>query len=376
MAGQVSCADTNAPARFAVVTLEPLPGSRAKASGSAGADAAPNATAMTDLEGRFELAGVPAGRYFVLGSLPGYVNPLAHFDSAQLQEMSDATVKDLAQRVPVVDVEAGTAATVTLTLEHASEVSGTVLFDDGSPAVGLHVELLHKEASGELAKVHSEMIDGLGEFGAHATTDDRGYYRMIGTPPGEYTVQVTLPMKRVTVTGLLGGNGSMMLENGEEGGRLSLYTGNRFRKKDAVFVKVGAGENLGSQDFKIPVAGLHSVTGTVTAMSDGRSVNGGQIELLYADDRAVAKTAHVEEDGTFQFMFVPQDNYILRMAGAESAEEPRDKSYATDPTVSNPEADPNAGGAEMPVAVDADVSGVNLVVKKQPPAKAAAVLQN
>jgi len=366
VSGQVSCADTNAPARFAVVTLEPMPGTRVKTNAVAGADGQSNATAMTDLDGRFALDNVPVGRYFVLGSLAGYVNPLARFDASQLQEMSEATVKELSKLVPVVTIEAGTDATVTLRLEHASEVGGTVLYDDGSPAVGLQVELLRKEASGELAQVRSEMIDGLGEFGSHATTDDRGHYRMIGTPPGEYTVHLTMPLQQVSVSGLLGGSGSSISVKGDEGGRLSLYTGNKFRKKDAVFTKVGEGETVGGLDFTIPVVGLHSVNGAVTTLSDGRGVNGGQVELLYADDREVAKTTRLGEDGEFQFVFVPEGNYVLRMAGAENAEESRDRVYATNPAAGDPTSDPSSPGAEMPVVVDGDVSGVSLVVKQAP----------
>ena len=372
VSGQVSCADTNAPARFAVVTLEPMPGTRAKAYPATGADAQSNATAMTDLEGRFQLDKVPVGRYFVLASLPGYVNPLARFDAAQLQEMSEATAKELAKLVLVISVEAGTAANVTVRLEHASEVSGTVLYDDGSPAVGLHVELLRKDSMGELSPVKSEMIDGLGEFGSHATTDDRGHYRMIGTPPGEYTVHLTMPMSQVSVSGLLGGTGSSVSVNGDEGGRLSLYTGNKFRKKDAVFTKVGDGETVGGQDFTIPVVGLHSVSGTVTAISDGKGVSGGQVELLYADDREVAKTTQLGDEGEFTFVFVPEGNYVLRMRGAENAEATRNQAYSTNPGVPNPTADPDATGAETPVVVDTDVSGVSLVVKEAPVKKAAA----
>lgn len=371
VSGLVTCADTNAPARFAVVTLEPMPGTRAKANSGSGADVQGNATTVTDLEGRFVLESVPVGRYFVLASLAGYVNPLARFDSSQLQNMSDVSAKELGKLVPVVVIEAGTAANVTMRLEHASEVSGTVLYDDGSPAVGLPVELLRKEANGELAQVRSEMIDGLGEFGAHATTDDRGHYRMIGTPPGEYTVHVTLPSQQVSVSGLLGGVGRSVSVNRNEGGQLNLYAGSKFRKKDAVFSKVGEGEMVGGVDFTIPVAGLHTVSGSVTSVEDGRGLS-GEVELLYADDREVAKTTHLGDEGEFQFVFVPEGSFILRMKGAESAEEPRDKVFSTNPSLAVPEAEPTVTAAEVGVLVQGDVSGVSLVVKDAAGVKAAA----
>src|ERR1700722_10865873 len=106
--GEVSCADTNAPARFAVVTLEPEPGQKKEeamqaAGGTVAAGdkvvASYNATATTDINGRFVLNKVPVGRYYVIGDLAGYLNPLVQFDDEQLKAMTEETQKALAAKL-------------------------------------------------------------------------------------------------------------------------------------------------------------------------------------------------------------------------------------------------------------------------------------
>src|SRR5580658_2533233 len=123
VAGTLTCADTNAPARLAVVTLEPVPADTPAASGKKKSDARTNATVTSDLDGHFSMEKVAPGRYYVLVMLPGYLNPLVRFDLGQLDAMTEETRKELAATVPVVDVEANQAASVALRLDRAAEIS-------------------------------------------------------------------------------------------------------------------------------------------------------------------------------------------------------------------------------------------------------------
>jgi hypothetical protein len=356
VAGQVSCSDTNAPARFAVVTLQPVPGVQSDEDKKH--EQAMNATATTDLEGRFFLDKVSVGRYYVVGSLVGYLNPLARFDQEQLQKMTEETRKELAKAVPIVDVEPNQAASVTLRLEHASELSGTVLYDDGSPAVGLQMQLLRKDKDGKLAELNMAAVNGLGLFGSTASTDDRGRYRMIGTPAGEYVVRASLPTQKISLGGLFGGGLSYSV-SGEQGAGLSIYFGDTFRKRDAKVTKVGEGEQVGGLDITVPVAGLHTVRGTVTAKRDGHALNRGQVDLLYADDREAVRSVQVDSEGNFALTYVPEDRYILQLKGAGDGEEVEIHPYP-DMTVRQNKVVRNYGDAEMPLIVQGDVSGVEL----------------
>jgi hypothetical protein len=358
--GQVTCADTNAPARFAGVTLERVPEEQSASSEKEKQDTGTNVTATTDLDGRFELDKVAVGRYYVLGSMAGYLNPLARFDQEQLHAMSEETRKELSKIVPIVDVEAGQAAAVTLRMERASELSGTVLYDDGSPAVGLEVQLLRKDKDGNLAEVNSEQIDWMGINFPNAMTDDRGRYRVIGTPPGEYAVRASLPTGKISVGGLLSGGASISINSSdEEGGNLRVYSGDVFRRKSAKILKIAENDQVDGVDIKIPLAGLHIVRGTVTAKRDGHALNKGEVDLLYADDEDLVRQVHVAEDGSFQLNYVPEDKYILRVSAGADTEQVEIHPYP-EMTVRQDKVIRSYGSAETPLLVQGDVSGVEL----------------
>lgn len=373
VSGSVTCADTNAPARFAVVILQRLP--EASAGTLSGADSrsdvrAGNATATTDIEGRFLMSKVPAGRYYVLGSFTGYLNPLAQFDPAELHEMNAETRKALAAEVPVVEVAPNQAATVSLRLEHAATLEGTVLYDDGSPAVGLHIQLLRRTKDGNATEVKSELLDGLTVFGSHAFTDDRGYYKLTGTARGEYVVRATLPAMDVSVDGLLGKDGANISAMNNAGAKLEVFSGNVFREKDAKPFHVGNNDLVGGADIVIPLDGLHQVVGTVVAKRDGHALGAGHVKLLYADGTEARSTDLDDASGSFEFSYVPQGKYILRLSGAadiDKVEHHEFNSNWTDNIASR-----KYGDAELALNVQGDLDGVELAAPEIPVNKASA----
>lgn len=376
VAGSVSCADTNAPARFAVVTLERVPEEVSESAKKEKDEPGMNATATTDMEGRFLLEKVAAGRYYVVGSLAGYLNPLTRFGEKQLKAMSDDTRKELAKAVPIVSVEANQSATANLRLERASELSGTVLYDDGSPAIGLEVALLRKDQDGKLTDLHLSAMNGAGLFGSTGPTDDRGHYRMIGATPGEYAVRVSLPTQKISLGGLLSGGTSVTFVGGQGEG-LSIYLGGTFRKKDAKIVKVGEGEQVGGLDLTIAGDGLHSLRGTVVAKLDGHPVSRAHVELLYADDRELIRTDEIggesDEGGSFEFSYVPAGRYILRLIDAVDTEKVQQHEFNSDFTFTDERVIHKYDVAELPVMVQGDVSGVELaapeIAANKPPSQ-------
>ncbi|MFC5861938.1 carboxypeptidase-like regulatory domain-containing protein [Acidicapsa dinghuensis] len=357
VSGSVSCSDTNAPARFAVVTLLPVPGEGAAKQ----PQQTSSAIATTDLDGRFAMARVPAGKYFVVGRLAGYLNPLAAFGTDQLQKMSEDTRKELLAAIPVVTVQADQPVSIDVRLEHAAMVAGTVLYDDGSPAVGLDVGLIRKRADGTLEQIEGDLVNNVNPFeGAHTTTDDHGHYALIGLPAGEYAVVAMLPTTGISADAKLDGTGTTLSIVSHDGNAMAVYSGNVFRRRDAKFVKLGNGDVATGTDIGIPLGGLHVLRGVVTAKRDGHALNKAHVALLYADDRTQMRAVQVGQDGSFEFGYVPEDRYILQVTAGQDVEQVQmhqfNSNYTDEKVVGR------YGSAELPVVVQGDMSGIDVAL--------------
>ena len=154
VSGHVFCTDTNQPARFAKVSLEriPDPAPTSQSAAAATAPAPPKAPALpvdkniveTSLDGSFTLTRVAPGTYYVIVEKEGYINPRAMFTAAEIADPSPAMRELLAQALPRVRIDSTESATAEVRLQRGAAVSGTILYDDGSPAAELNVKLLHK----------------------------------------------------------------------------------------------------------------------------------------------------------------------------------------------------------------------------------------
>ena len=128
---------------------------------------------------------------------------------------------------------------------------------------------------------------------------------------------------------------------------------------------LGSGEERRGEDIEIPASKFHTVRGGIVAAHDGHVVNGGMLSLLYADDKSVAASASIEEgDEGFTFNLISEGNYILRVDYAAD----NDYVEIQNPPNSTPRTRAEAhplhyyGGTELPIHVDADLSGVMVTV--------------
>ncbi len=69
----------------------------------------------------------------------------------------------------------------------------------------------------------------------------------------------------------------------------------------------------------LPLRHLHQVAGVVVAKSDGHSLTGGSVQLLYADDHSVAHRTRINDDGTFVLNFVQDGGYLLKVRAGDAA---------------------------------------------------------
>jgi hypothetical protein len=351
VSGTIYCADTNQPARLAHISLAPV------AMESTGGR---SYRADSDLDGRFVISNVPEGKYYVAGELLGYLNPLAQWLEFGKKIKSEEERKALEAHLTTVYVTARQAATVSLQLERGAEISGTVLYDDGSPAVGVHVSLKPKAKGPENADESVPVVVEYMEY-AERTTDDRGRFHLLGVAPGEYTVSADLS----TATGEHEQNMFVTMIQTSQLGNLSVFFGDTLRASKAKTIKIAGGETRADADITIPLSKLHTVRGRVVVKSTGDAPPTAAVQLLYADTREVARMA-MAVDGEFEFGYVADDSYILQ---ATASTEPLPKMDIDDDIadgavgamgvfeVAHEEKTGNAVG-EVAVLVHGDVSGV------------------
>jgi hypothetical protein len=362
--GTVYCADTNLPARVAQIMLV----------STEQHDFGPQNMATTDLDGRFYLPKVPEGTYYIAAILPGYLNLLANMSESRLKAMSPEARKEFDAHVTTVTVSAKQAADVSLRLERGAEIDGTVLYDDGSPAIGLQVDFKPKTSTAKPGLPEDSSAFTLMTFldRGQRSTDDHGRFRILGVAPGEYLVSVTVPASSAaaSTTNML----MQMIESTSIGG-LVVYAGGAMRASKAKVIKVGAGETNRDADIIVPLSSLHSVHGYVTLKSTGLPPPAAALQLLYADTKEPVRVA-IAKNGEFEMTYVPEDSFILRATASAQAMpdlDPEDGGdvgmgffFKTDQS-SKDDKLPD-GAVEVPLEVKSDVESITIAVP-DPPAK-------
>jgi hypothetical protein len=195
--------------------------------------------------------------------------------------------------------------------------------------------------------------------GFYTQTDDQGHYRLTGLPAGKYLLKADLRLSKTTYK--VTEHGSSYTSG--SGYSLAIYAGNTTREKDAEAFALTLGEERRGVDIEIPVSKLHTVRGNILAARDGRVLNGGQLTLLHPDDKSmVAVTSLTNDDDTFNFSFVPEGDYILRVDGASDVEysEISNPPGQWPPTHTDQRVLHQYGSAEQPIHINGDLSGVTI----------------
>lgn len=296
--GYVYCNDTGKPARFAKVILTAAPEKDSKLNSDEALPAAE--TLITGLDGRFRMEAVPPGHYFAYATLPGYIDPAKDIDFARIdsefqgdQLKLQAAIEAWKTHMVELTVVVGRTEEITIQIERGAEINGTVIFDDGSPAIAAHFQLLRKHRHGALTSVGLQLFSN---FAIDTFTDSHGRYSITDLTSGEYTVCALLPA-----------------DTQESAPHFCL--GDVFRIKQAKTINLTEGESVTGIDITVPLAGLHDLAGTLTAQPDSHALAKKTLQLLYADDREVALITTTDDDGDFWFDSLPEDNYILKFAG-------------------------------------------------------------
>jgi len=378
--GHVTCQDTQRPARLAQVKLiaVPLPekaGAKTTSANNSVDAAAPAGNAVeTSLDGSFTIRRVKPGRYFVVVDKDGYLLPLSEFTKEDLAATDDETRARVAKVVHAITVEADHTVQEDVVLERGASVSGTVTYDDGTPASDIVIQLLVKDKDGKwVMRPAGRYRSGF----AITSTDDYGNYRIPGLPPGEYATEAVLSLNDQETTTMAMPNSPntvMMVSMFKSRFSLSLYSGDVLRRQNATAYSLGSGEVRAGGDLVFPLSKLHRVGGQVVA-KDGHTVNGGEVKLVYADDQSQLAEATVQyDDAAFHLEYVPEGDFVLKVSGAKDLTmvQVENSPGSTPRFREESKTVKTYGDAEQPLVVKGDVSDVVAMVPEIGKSKGAA----
>jgi hypothetical protein len=373
VSGHVTCGDTGKPARFVAVQLipeKPQPThtpdwanvkdakdmAKAMDNSMAQAQKGTGLSAVTSIDGSFEMPQVAAGTYYVVAQLKGYLSPLdALTEEDRFKGGADAVkqIQGLAEKIVVQNAP----VRADVRLERGSSINGVIRYGDGSPAAGVTPQRMVMQEDG---KWKTDTFNPGG--GNNNTTDDRGHYRISGLAKGKYAIKAQLP----TIQSIIGLGGSQSLHT-NIGDALVVYSGGVFREKDIKPIEVGAGEDVDGIEIFFPIDSLHLVSGTVVAKTDNHPVNSGYVSLNDAETKASLRHTKLEDDGAFKFNYVPEGQYELKIGAGDVDKNATGSAYAQ---MFNPTFLKKYQVATLPIEVKGDLTSLVVQVTDQPAAEA------
>jgi hypothetical protein len=278
--GHVYCADTQKPARFANVRLQPVDAQGGRFGSRGG-------FATTGSDGSFRMTGVSPGDYYADVMMPGYVQPLRGM--RDLQNMAAADRDRISAQLTRVSVAANQAANVQVMIYRGATISGTVSFDDGTPAAGVSIQAFVLASTSTGTQTTGPTQQSIAGFGQ---TDDRGQFRVTGLADGTYVVSAA------------------------PHSIFPIYYGNTIERSKAKKFDVHAGDEVPGTDIQVPAAGMHSVSGVVVSQQDGHALPRASVQLKLSSGDTGTISATTGSDGTFTFTAVPDGKFTVELSNA------------------------------------------------------------
>ncbi len=295
-------------------TGQPAVGARIMAGGEG-----PSRMATTDARGRFSLAALRAGRYYVTVSKPGYVTVTYGQRRVNSQgtpiALGDAETRDIAVQLP-----------------RGGVITGMVLDERGEPAVNASVRVM-RFMPGAAERRPQEM--------GGDNTDDRGIYRIHSLQPGDYAVcanfrggpqneaqriQMEIEgarramnsapspgMRQQMATRLAELQAQLPAQNEPATGYSNVcFPGSS--PTPSTMIPVGAGEEKGGIDIQLQLTQVARIEGTLVPPA-GETLGNVQVGLVPAGDAITPSMDRafpdMGEQGRFVFPSVPAGHYKI-----------------------------------------------------------------
>lgn len=252
-------------------------------------------TAFTDAQGRYEFRDLPAGRFNLSVSKSGFVTmqygQSRPFEAGKQIELADAQVLEKAD----------------VTLPRGSAVSGRILDEYGEPVSDASVTAMRLQYAAGRRR--------LAPTGRPSMTNDLGYFRVFGLPPGEYYLSASVRTFDSMVMDLIGGgsSGGPTGSNSNSGYAATYYPGTQ-SPAEAQRLSLVVGQEM-QIDLQMQPVRLARITGTAL-QSDGKPMANAMIMLIPTMKEAMGLmpggTSRTDKDGNFTLNNVAPGDYSVQ----------------------------------------------------------------
>lgn len=298
-------------------TGEPVRGARVRISSRQGRG--PSGATVTNDRGEFRFDNLPAGEYYVIATpkdaaivgAATFSVPLpsgdpqaddAAFEAARQENNFNGSSSE-------VSVDGTSAATVEVLLPRPSRgggISGRILYEDGKPAANAQVTFLNRK------EIRGRMV---GPTKLSVTTDERGFYRINGVPPGEYVVNARL-QEKVYVD-----------KQGRTYGGLVIltYYPSATSARNASPVNVATDQETSEINITLVKRSAYTISGMLRARASGRPLANIHVRLRNRDDLDLPFSVGTDDrfiwtdaEGRFTFNNVMDGDYLISVGGLMS----------------------------------------------------------
>lgn len=304
--GRIIYGDNGKPVRRGVITLrraeylEPVSGVKA----------------LTDDRGRFVISGVPAGNYYPIIEVAGILNITSYPSfagmSGQIPRISArkaGAVFDVITTDGVNDIE------IVIPVKRAAAIGGRVTYFDGEVAAGLQVEAVRKSRYGY--ENSSESYSYKNADAGFSITDDRGFYRFSGLPPGEYLILVREKARHT--------NDYNNAEGVDRNAEIKTFYRTGESGENAAPVELFYGSEADGIDITIPDRRTFDITGTLISKGDKKPVSSARLQFERIDPAnpvpSVApylQRAYTEPGGKWAIKDLPPGKYRIEFMWQKS----------------------------------------------------------
>jgi hypothetical protein len=308
-----------APVRQAIIRL----------SGSSvedGSAAAINRAVVTDDQGRFAIASLPSGRFYLAVDKAGWVT----------LRYGAQTIYDAGTPIAVAE---GQPTTINMKLTRGAVIAGRVIDEQGVPQPGVRPVLLQNRTVSGQQRLMQYFLSGV----ALSTTNDLGEYRLYGIPAGSYVLairsgfamapgtalrattdeEVAWARQPATSSASASASGGSAPPPGQTVMFAPVYYPGVTDASAAVMISLTAGEQRLGMDLVTTFVPTAQVRGVVLR-PDGQPAAGARLTIGRAraaisslDSQSASATTAA--NGTFSFGSVATGDFVINARGASQA---------------------------------------------------------